>query len=348
MPNPSPLPAVASGRLPAAAGDRPEDADRDPVDVERLVRDSAVRARPTWPTYLLIGLSAAGLAAVVFGSAGTAGTTGGGAGGGAGGAGGAASVAVPLAATLLVLGTVGAAVLVPWSAVRAHRAEGRAVERAESLVQLRRWPEAAATLSDLLGGPMRNPVGRARALVALSAVLMRYERFESALSVHDHLLDDLGLDGPAGHAVRVGRAMAQLRADHLYDADRSISALRQGVRRQGVRRAGGTTGAGQGGGQVSAGLALVELYRDVKTGHPDDAAAGFERNADAIRDQLGHRVADAWVLAAAAYDRLGRPDDARAAYANATRLVPARELHRRYPETRSLAETYPPATPPTS
>ena len=328
MPVPSPAPSAPA--VPATGGDVPtaaEVADRDPVDVERLLRDSAVRARPTWPTYLLIGLSAAGLAAVVFGGS---------AAGDGGATGGVAPALVPVATAALVLAVVAASVLVPWSAVRAHRSEGRAVERAESLVQMRRWPDAAAALNDLLAGPMRNPLGRARALVALSAVLMRYERFESALTVHDHLLDDLGLAGPAGHAVRVGRAMAQLRADHLYDADRSIQSLRRDARTSDDAKPD----------QVSAGLALVELYRDVKTGHPDDAAAGFERHATAIRDQLGHRVGDAWVLVAAAYDRLGRADDAGAAYANATRLVPARELHRRYPETRFLAGTYDPAAPP--
>ena len=66
-----------------------------------------------------------------------------------------------------------------------------------------------------------------------------------------------------------------------------------------------------------------------------------------MRHQLGMRVADAWVLVAAARDGLGQTDAARAAYENATSLAPAIELHRRYPDTQPLATRYPSAAFPT-
>jgi hypothetical protein len=52
------------------------------------------------------------------------------------------------------------------------------------------------------------------------------------------------------------------------------------------------------------------------------------------------------VLAARAYDMLGREAEARAAYENATLLSPEVELQRRYAEVRRLAGKYPAATAP--
>ena len=99
-------------------------------------------------------------------------------------------------------------------------------------------------------------------------------------------------------------------------------------------------------GVESAGLALVEIYRDVKTGHPDEAVAIFEQRLPVMRDQLGHRVADAYALAARAYDLLGRTAEAQDAYMKATLLSPLIELHRRYPEVEKLAGRYAPSPAP--
>jgi hypothetical protein len=165
---------------------------------------------------------------------------------------------------------------------------------------------------------------RCQALVYLASVLARYHRFDDAIAVQDHLLDNELIDAPLAFALRVGRAMAMLREDHLFDADRAISELRR------------LEGTGE-----SAGLALVEIYRDVKTGHPDEAIDLFETKLPAMRDQLGHRVADAYALAARAYDLRSRDADARDAWAKATLLAPPGELVRRYPEVTVIAEKFP-------
>jgi hypothetical protein len=60
-----------------------------------------------------------------------------------------------------------------------------------------------------------------------------------------------------------------------------------------------------------------------------------------MRQQLGHRVADAHALVARAYDILGDEPQAKAAYERATLLSPAAELQRRYPELLKLAEKFP-------
>jgi hypothetical protein len=189
---------------------------------------------------------------------------------------------------------------------------------------------------------MLMPERRVGALLSLATILTRYHRFSDARVVHDALLepDDAGLPDPSiGHAVKVARAMTLLRDDLLVDADRAMGELRRDVTmaRDSVRRARGTEAAAD---VRSGGLAMLDLYRDVKTGHPDEAIVVFERSIGWLPDALGPRVADAWVLAAAAYDRVGRPEDARQAYANATALTPAVELHRRWPETAGLAERY--------
>ena len=88
------------------------------------------------------------------------------------------------------------------------------------------------------------------------------------------------------------------------------------------------------------------MFRDVKTGHPDEAIEIFSKSLPAMRQQLGNRVADAHALAAKAYDLLGDEAQAKTEYYRATLLAPAGELQRRYPEVLKLAEKYPPAVAP--
>lgn len=230
------------------------------------------------------------------------------------------------------LGTVllvGAAVLASATLVRAQRAEQQAVAALEEMVQLRRWTDAYHLVGRLLSHPMRLSVNRARALIWLSVLLARQGRYADVLTVEEYVLAHVPMDPATAQGVRLGRAMAMLHEDHLVDVDRAIGELRRGP-----------------GGSESAGLALVEMYRDVKTGHPTEAIEIFEARSDAIRQQLGHRAADAWALAARAYDQLGQVDQAAAAYENATLLGNEADLHRRYPELKTLTGRYQPALVP--
>jgi len=228
-----------------------------------------------------------------------------------------------------LMGFVGCVMLVGFASVRRVRAEQAAVGAVDELVQLRRWPEAGLMLQTMLSHPARSPLARAQSLLYLAMVLARYHRFEDSVAVHDYILSEIPLDDVTDHAVRLGRAMSLLREDNLLDADRAIAELRRTSR-----------------GVESAGLALVEIYRDVKTGHPAEALQMFESRLPAMRRQLSHRVADAWALVARAYDLLNRPQDAQSAYENATLLMPLAELTRRYPEISPLASKYHPAPAP--
>jgi tetratricopeptide (TPR) repeat protein len=233
--------------------------------------------------------------------------------------------------------------VITWFAVKGQRAEQLQLEAAEELVSLRRWPQAAVLLEAMLMRPTRSPGSRVQALIYLSTVLARYHRFDDAIAIQNHLLDNVIMDSATSHALRLSRAMAMLRSDHLFDADRAIAELRRSTRRAEEMIGDDTEDeppAPAGATFESAGLALVEIYRDVKTGHPAEAIEMFDAKLPILKQQLGHRVADAYVLAAKAYDLLGRTAEAQSAYENATLLSPVDELSRRYPEVQSTGEKY--------
>lgn len=230
---------------------------------------------------------------------------------------------VQLLSLMLSIGLIVGMTLYTMLTVRQAREAQLQLEAAEELVQLRRWPQAAVTLQQMLSRPMRSHTMRFQALLYLTSVLARYHRFDDAIKVQEHLLESARLDPGTERALKLGRAMAMLREDRLFDADRAISELRRGEERE-----------------TSGGLALVEIYRDVKTGRPADAIEVFHARREVLRDQLGHRVADAYALVARAHDLLEQKDDAQRAWGRATLLAPIEELARRYPEVASLVGKY--------
>jgi hypothetical protein len=295
---------------------------------------------------------------------------------------------VQLGSSLLMLGLVFAMACFTFFTVRGQRGEQQQLETVEELIQMRRWPQAGIVLQGLLSRPARTPWGRVQGLIYLSGILSRYHRFSDAISVQDYLLEHINLDGGTTHSLRLGRAMAMLREDHLFDADRAISELRkQAFRASEMRDEQENEGPDDSETEAiapssinppleatlqatiqatiqatwkpllansgrsprtheSAGLALVEMYRDVKTGHPVEAEAIFTDKLPILRQQLGHRLADAYVLVARAYDLMNKHAEAAAMYDNATLLAPAAELHRRYPEVAVLGTKYPAAAAP--
>jgi hypothetical protein len=182
-------------------------------------------------------------------------------------------------------------------------------------------------LESLLAHPTLTMNARLQGLFYLAGVLARYDRFSDALAVEDYLLDQARFDPITTHGLKLMRAVALLREDHLVDADRAMSDLRREA-------------------PDSAGLALIEIYRDVKTGHPEEAISVFKQKSEAIRAQLGHRIADAYALVACAHDMLDQTTQAATAFENATLLTPIEELVRRYPQVAPLRDRYSPATMP--
>ena len=255
----------------------------------------------------------------------------------------------------------------------AARSERSQVRQADELVTLRHWPQAAALLKDVLGRPMRLGPSRRAALVALVRTLGRYGLYDEAVEAADAAVEG-PIDPATRFALACGRAMLLLQAGRLSDANDAIGRLKSDVRQidAALRRArrqaeeNADSPPADDDAEVSAealldepdtvippeaaegfdpaALTVVELYRDVQTFHADEALEVFESRRDGLREQLGARFGDALALAAVAAGRSDRPGDARQWWADATNLVPADELLRRYPEVREVADAHP-ATP---
>jgi hypothetical protein len=274
------------------------------LNVPQLLEASMPRAGMHWLGLLALGLGGVAMAAVLVGGA----------------RGGMFETALSLVLIALIAG-MGAMGMATASALRRERARMQAIDE---LVQLRRWDQAAVGLERLMSSPMRSMGARIQALIFLVSVLGQRERYADAISVQEYILEHVRMDEGTTFGLKLGRAMAMLHDERLFDADRAISELRRS----------------EGAPAASGGLALVEIYRDVKTGHPQEAVDMLLSHPEAVRDQLGHRSADAFALVARAYDLMENEAEARKWYAKATLLAPAKELNR-YPEVRALAQKYP-------
>jgi tetratricopeptide (TPR) repeat protein len=233
------------------------------------------------------------------------------------------NVIVQLVSSLMMFGLMIGMGFLTWRAARAVQREQAQLEAIEELIQLRRWEEAALLVQGVLSRSTRTPQGRTQGLIFLGAVLARYHRFADAVLVYEHLLEHRLVEGDAAYGMKLARAMSLLHEDALVDADRAIGELRR------LDRA-----------DDSAGLALLEIYRDVKTGHPREAIEEFEKKQHLMRRQLGHRAADGYALAAKAFDLTGENEKARDVFEKATLLSSIVELKRRYPEIGGLEEKY--------
>ena len=208
------------------------------------------------------------------------------------------------------------------------RAEQQAVQSVAEMVQLRLWQQAAEGVQRLLSQPARSPQLRGGICFICRRSWRAYHRFDDAIAVQNHLLESDWVNPATAHGLKLGRAMGMLHEDHLFDADRAISDLKR-------------TGPSE-----SASTALVEMYRDVKTGHPESAIRTFEDKLPALRTQMGHRLGDAYALVARAYDLLGRQTEAADAFRRSTLLAPLSDLCRRYPEVNKLVGRYTPSMAP--
>jgi hypothetical protein len=284
----------------------------DSLDVPALLEISEPRASIPWVWYAIgAGILLAGLNQLVSDDAKSL------------------KIAIGALSGLAMMAVVVTLMSISWFGMRAIRAQQKQLDGIAEMIQLRRWPQAGVALRQMLSQPARAAHFRVQGLVYLTTVLTRFEKFEEAIAVQEYLLENRLVDPATAYGLGIARAMAMLRLDRLVDGDRALSELRR------------TPGSGE-----SAAFVLVDLFRDVITGHPAEAIDIFERKLPILREQLGHRVADAWALAGRAYDLLGREDEARTAVANATLLTEPVELLRRYPELGKLTGRYQPTPVP--
>jgi tetratricopeptide (TPR) repeat protein len=256
-----------------------------------------------------------------------------------------------VALELVIWGALIGLVLYFWSIVKALRAEAQLIDGVEDALALKRYADVSAQLGWAMSRPMRHDQHRLRAMVLLATLLSRLGRHEDALVVYDALTQDERVAGPSGALVKLGRAMSLLQSDHLYDADRAIVDLRRLIDRGGaedeLQQFDASAPPSPADAMSIGGLRLIELYRDVKTGHAEEAVHLFEQSLPTLTAGLGHRAGEAHALAAVAYDQLARPDDAQRCFANATALQGVADLLNRYPECRTLLTKYAPTPAPT-
>lgn len=236
-----------------------------------------------------------------------------------------------------------AMVIVAWIIARSFQDEIRTLARVDDWLYVGRDQEAALALHVMMSRPMRTEDNRVRALAQLASALARLNRTEDALLVYDAALKTPHFAGLAGAALKLERTWAVLKNDHLYDADRGIVDLRRLMKQWNDRRPDflpPRDGLAPGD-HLIAGVKLLEIYRDVKTGHAEEALAVFDADLPLLRAALGHRLSEAYALAALAHEQLLRPDTAAEYFAAATTLKAVSELVFAYPELRAIAAKYP-------
>lgn len=283
---------------------------------------------------------------------------------------------LPLIALLLLSGSAGAMFWLARMARRV-RDERRALLQLDEQLSLRHTGPALVELLRRLNEPLQMPRHRVMAFEQLSRALYTLGRYDESADAAQVVLESPAIDPVTAFGVGCNRAMALLRADRLFDAGDAIGRLRrEATRIESIldRPDEDSTGAGksdeepdaereittavsigsdegvdpwtdppraaeaeQGPQFSTARLVLVEMYRDIQTRHNGEAIEAFEANRPDLVSALGLRVGDAHGLAASAYLRQERLDEARQAWADAIALVAPGELLRRYPELREVA-----------
>src|SRR5271155_3878525 len=135
------------------------------LDVQTLLELSQPRPRVHWFWYGLVVISLLAM----FGALGSGQAT-------------EVRQAIDLFSVLIILALMGATAMTTVATARRHRAAQAAVETIEELIQLRRWQQAGLVLQGFLSQPVASARLRAQALVYLSSVLSRHQRFEDAIA----------------------------------------------------------------------------------------------------------------------------------------------------------------------
>lgn len=253
--------------------------------------------------------------------------------------------------TLLWGGFIGV-VLYFWFLVRNLKQEAERIDRIEDAFALKSYVFVAGHLQQVMSKPMRSDQYRLRAMILLASLLARLGRYEESLNIYNELIESERVAGPSGTMVKLSRTMVMLQSDHLYDADRAINELRRLIDRGGaeqeLQQIDPSLPPTPPDETIVGALRLIELYRDVKTGHAQEAIDLFEKHLPVMTRGLGHRVADAYALVAVAHDQLGQTDRAAQRFRDGTTLQGVCDLLNRYAELRPLISRYAPMPVPTT
>lgn len=214
--------------------------------------------------------------------------------------------------------------------IRRQKELARYVQKSVEAVQLGQWAEAWKTLNRLLRRPVPHPSARAESLLALAAVAEASDSFEVSQRIYEHMLEERQADPLQLHTARVGLGAAMLRTGQTTDAVGLIDRLE----REDLP------------GSLKAHTELLALYRELTMGHAADRLDRAEERRTLFRRYLGSRAGYGYALLAAVFHHAGQGEQAARYWHDATMLVPADELARRFGELEPLVDKYPAAEVP--
>jgi tetratricopeptide (TPR) repeat protein len=211
-----------------------------------------------------------------------------------------------------------------YYSVRRQKELARYLQESVEAVQLKQWPQAWDTLNRLLRRPVPHPTARAESLLALAAVAEASDSFEVSQRIYEHMLEERQADPLQLHTARVGLGAAMLRTGQTTDAVGLINRLE----REELP------------GSLKAHTELLALYRELTMGHAADRLDRAEERRGLFRRYMGSRAGYGYALLAAAFDVAGNTEKAARCWLDATMLLPASELVRRFGELKPLASKY--------
>lgn len=216
------------------------------------------------------------------------------------------------------------------SGARRQRRMGRQLTAGIEAVQLHRWDQARAALTELLRRPVRHRVARAEALMGLAAVAEADQNHDTAQRIYEAVVSDGGSDPLQMHAAKVSLGAAMLRTGQTTDAIALIDRLTREDLPPVLR----------------APVELLALFREIVMGQAAEALPQAERRRALFREYLSTRAGYGYGLLAAAYDRARQTEAAQRCWHDATLLIPVEELTSRFGELKDVATRYPSAEVP--
>lgn len=228
--------------------------------------------------------------------------------------------------------------LLPWVALAGTIAWGvkrrkdaadasRRALYAQELSMLRHHRPALRLAWTLIPELVHRHDEHARTVALLGHLLQTLDADESAVAVYDDLLGRLPDGHPAALTLRLQKATAAFQADELSDGDAELRRVRGAIREDDP-------------GPIGAAYRATRLLQAVRTHHFAEATEMFEHPANSFR-ALGLEAGMAHGLLAYARLRTGDVGGSHRAWSDATCLVPAQELIRRYAPLREIVEIRP-------
>lgn len=227
--------------------------------------------------------------------------------------------------SLAVPGPITAAL--PWAALigvviygtqrrQRHTQATAAALYAQELSMLRHHREALRTAWRVLPALVHRGEEHARTVALIGHILAVLRADDAADVAYDFLLDRLPDGHPAALTLRLQKAANHFEADRLSDGDAELRRVRSAIKADDP-------------GPIGAAYRATRLLQSVRTHHFAEAVEDLPEPTASLRS-LGLDGGLAYGLLAFAHHRLDQPEQAASAWRNATHLLPAGELLRRF------------------